>query len=61
MLLDVSPDQSMVDEGLAREVINRIQKLRKKVLDDLDLDLVVIKQFFSWFYKTTVNVARYYF
>lgn len=30
VLLDVSPDQSMVDEGLAREVINRIQKLRKK-------------------------------
>lgn len=31
MLLDVTPDQSMVDEGVAREVINRIQKLRKKV------------------------------
>ncbi|KAM9641594.1 isoleucine--tRNA ligase, cytoplasmic isoform 2-T2 [Trichechus inunguis] len=30
VLLDVTPDQSMVDEGLAREVINRIQKLRKK-------------------------------
>ncbi|XP_029990139.1 isoleucine--tRNA ligase, cytoplasmic isoform X2 [Sphaeramia orbicularis] len=30
MLLDVTPDQSMVDEGVAREVINRIQKLRKK-------------------------------
>ncbi|XP_074499398.1 isoleucine--tRNA ligase, cytoplasmic [Sebastes fasciatus] len=30
VLLDVSPDQSMVDEGVAREVINRIQKLRKK-------------------------------
>ena len=31
ILLDVTPDQSMLDEGLAREVINRIQKLRKKV------------------------------
>lgn len=31
MLLDITPDQSMVDEGVAREVINRIQKLRKKV------------------------------
>ena len=31
VLLDVTPDQSMVDEGMAREVINRIQKLRKKV------------------------------
>ena len=30
ILLDVTPDQSMLDEGLAREVINRIQKLRKK-------------------------------
>lgn len=49
MLLDVSPDQSMVDEGLAREVINRIQKLRKKVLNDLDLDPVFIMQIFSWF------------
>ena len=31
VLLDVTPDQSMLDEGLAREVINRIQRLRKKV------------------------------
>ncbi|XP_033647297.1 isoleucine--tRNA ligase, cytoplasmic-like [Asterias rubens] len=30
VLLDVTPDQSMLDEGTAREVINRIQKLRKK-------------------------------
>nr|XP_060465632.1 isoleucine--tRNA ligase, cytoplasmic [Panthera onca] len=30
VLLDVTPEQSMVDEGVAREVINRIQKLRKK-------------------------------
>ncbi|XP_072328733.1 isoleucine--tRNA ligase, cytoplasmic [Scyliorhinus torazame] len=30
VLLDVTPDQSMEDEGVAREVINRIQKLRKK-------------------------------
>ncbi|XP_072438231.1 isoleucine--tRNA ligase, cytoplasmic isoform X2 [Chiloscyllium punctatum] len=30
VLLDVTPDQPMVDEGVAREVINRIQKLRKK-------------------------------
>ncbi|XP_068599073.1 isoleucine--tRNA ligase, cytoplasmic [Brachionichthys hirsutus] len=30
VLLDISPDQSMLDEGVAREVINRIQKLRKK-------------------------------
>lgn len=30
VLLDVTPDQEMLDEGIAREVINRIQKLRKK-------------------------------
>lgn len=30
--MDVSPDQSMLDEGIAREVINRVQKLRKKVI-----------------------------
>lgn len=30
VLMDVSPDQSMLDEGIAREVINRVQKLRKK-------------------------------
>ena len=29
-LLDCTPDQSMLDEGIAREVVNRIQKLRKK-------------------------------
>lgn len=30
VLLDVTPDSSMQDEGTAREIINRIQKLRKK-------------------------------
>lgn len=30
VLLDVSPDQDMLDEGFAREIINRVQKLRKK-------------------------------
>jgi isoleucyl-tRNA synthetase len=30
ILVDVTPDQSMKDEGTAREVVNRIQKLRKK-------------------------------
>lgn len=37
MLLDVTPDQEMLDEGVAREVINRIQKLRKKV-STLEID-----------------------
>lgn len=30
VLLDIRPTESMLEEGLAREVINRIQKLRKK-------------------------------
>ncbi|KAG7213528.1 hypothetical protein KM043_002790 [Ampulex compressa] len=32
ILLDVTPDESMHNEGIAREVINRVQKLRKKAL-----------------------------
>ncbi|KAL0606764.1 Isoleucine--tRNA ligase, cytoplasmic [Plecturocebus cupreus] len=31
VLLDVTPEQSMLDEGMAREVINHIQKLHKKL------------------------------
>ena len=30
VLLDTTPDQAMLDEGVAREIINRVQKLRKK-------------------------------
>ncbi|KAF5283434.1 hypothetical protein FQA39_LY04810 [Lamprigera yunnana] len=30
VLLDATPDTSMQEEGIAREIINRIQKLRKK-------------------------------
>lgn len=29
VLLDTTPDQTMLEEGVAREVINRVQKLRK--------------------------------
>lgn len=31
VLLDIEPDETMLNEGVAREVINRVQKLRKKV------------------------------
>ena len=31
VLMDVTPTQDMMDEGVAREVINRMQKLRKQV------------------------------
>ncbi|EDO38650.1 predicted protein [Nematostella vectensis] len=41
ILLDVTPDQKMLDEGLAREFVNRIQKLRKKAglqpVDDVSI------------------------
>lgn len=30
ILLDTTPSQEMLDEGLAREVVNRVQRLRKK-------------------------------
>ena len=40
VLLDVTPSQEMLDEGVAREVINKIQKLRKKV-----------KRIFIWYYS----------
>ncbi|KFO20772.1 Isoleucyl-tRNA synthetase, cytoplasmic [Fukomys damarensis] len=42
VLLDITPDQSMVDEGMAREVINRIQKLRKK-LKGCDLEITLTR------------------
>lgn len=41
VLININPDQKMQDEGIAREVINRIQKLRKKAklvpLDEVTL------------------------
>lgn len=30
MLLDITPDEGLQAEGLARELVNRVQKLRKK-------------------------------
>ena len=31
VLLNIVQDQGMVEEGVAREVVNRIQRMRKKV------------------------------
>ena len=42
VLVDVTPSQEMLDEGVAREVINKIQKLRKKVFSFHNLFLVHI-------------------
>lgn len=30
VLLDMTPDDSLAEEGLAREIVNRVQRLRKK-------------------------------
>jgi isoleucyl-tRNA synthetase len=39
VLMDVSPDQEMINEGVLREVVNRVQRLRKEYkivpLDDI--------------------------
>ncbi|KAF2884395.1 hypothetical protein ILUMI_21774 [Ignelater luminosus] len=51
VLLDVTPDSSMQDEGTAREIINRIQKLRKKA------HLVPTDEI-SVYYKTSGDLAR---
>ncbi|CAG9790865.1 unnamed protein product [Diatraea saccharalis] len=41
ILLNVTPDQDMLDEGFSREIINRVQKLRKKAhlvpIDEVDV------------------------
>ena len=34
VLLNIVQDKEMVDEGVAREVVNRIQRMRKKVMGD---------------------------
>lgn len=48
ILLNVTPDQSMLDEGFAREIINRLQKLRKKAhlvpTDEVDVYFSVNKE-----------------
>ncbi|OWR44567.1 putative isoleucyl tRNA synthetase [Danaus plexippus plexippus] len=47
ILLNVTPDQDMLDEGFAREIINRVQKLRKKAhlvpTDEVDVFYTVDK------------------
>lgn len=47
ILVNVTPDQDMLDEGFSREIINRVQKLRKKArlvpTDDVDVFYSVSK------------------
>lgn len=51
ILMDISPDSSMQNEGVAREIINRIQKLRKKA------HLVPTDEI-SVFYKTEGDINK---
>lgn len=71
-ILDVTPDDSMKDEGTAREVINRVQKLRKKgklvPTDEIavfyktsDTDLSRVIQQYSNFLESSLNApVRHY-
>lgn len=47
ILVNVTPDQDMLDEGFSREIVNRVQKLRKKArlvpTDDVDVYYSVSK------------------
>ena len=49
VLVDVTPSQDMLDEGVAREVINKIQKLRKKVKE-------VVCVYFCILYTSPLNL-----
>ncbi|XP_059056170.1 isoleucine--tRNA ligase, cytoplasmic [Achroia grisella] len=67
VLLNVIPDQDMLDEGFAREIINRVQKLRKKAhlvpTDEVDVyysveknsDIIRILNMHRDFIETTVK------
>ena len=48
VLLDVTPSQEMLDEGVAREVINKIQKLRKKVKVEVLLTNLKVLNLLLW-------------
>lgn len=67
ILLDVTPDSSMQDEGIAREIINRVQKLRKKahlvptdqicVFYEADGDLERIAKEYTEFVEGTLKTS----
>ncbi|XP_063592929.1 isoleucine--tRNA ligase, cytoplasmic-like [Penaeus indicus] len=52
ILLDITPSQDMLDEGMAREVINRVQKLRKKA------NLVPTDEVTVWYEVKDGDLAR---
>nr|XP_022904607.1 isoleucine--tRNA ligase, cytoplasmic [Onthophagus taurus] len=65
VLLDCTPDSSMQDEGTAREIINRVQKLRKKahlvptdeicVYYEAENDLLRVAESFNSFIEDTIK------
>ena len=48
VLLDVTLSQEMLDEGVAREIINKIQKLRKKVKVEVLLTNLKVLNLLLW-------------
>lgn len=67
VLLNVTPDSSMQDEGTAREIINRVQKLRKKAhlvpTDEIKIfyvatgDIERVAKEFTLFIEDTVKAS----
>eukprot|EP00742_Colponemidia_sp_Colp-10_P002909 GILJ01003106.1.p1 GENE.GILJ01003106.1~~GILJ01003106.1.p1 ORF type:complete len:1149 (-),score=229.84 GILJ01003106.1:175-3621(-) len=55
VVLDVSEDEELKNEGFAREVINRVQKLRKKAKLNIDDDVEVFYQVSGPVLKSVVN------
>lgn len=59
VLMDMSPDQSLLDEGIAREITNRVQKLRKKA-HLVPLDVVSVYHLVTPATSDLARVAREY-
>jgi len=51
VLLDISPSQEMLDEGVLRDIVNRVQRLRKefKIIPTDDIDV---------YYKVTPSESK---
>ena len=58
VLLNVTPSDEMKQEGIAREVVNKIQKLRKKVKLSLDNRAeMIVKLLFRYPDPNTSQIA----
>lgn len=64
-VLDLGTDESLVEAGLAREVVNRVQKLRKKAglvaSDVVDVFLNTTQQNPGWSLSHYMSVLEYMF